>query len=125
MTSARPARFRHPQAILVAAVIGFVGALPLATVRWYLVPVLLVPLAVAVWAYRAGTDADRAGIRIRALLGNRRIAWSQIRELAADQKGRAKALLYDGHAVALPAVRAGDLPRLVAASGEQLGTDRQ
>ena len=40
-------RFRHNQAILVAAVIAFIGALPLATARWYLLPVLLVPLAVA------------------------------------------------------------------------------
>ncbi|BCJ66871.1 PH domain-containing protein [Polymorphospora rubra] len=123
MSTARPVHFRYPQAILVAAIVGFVGAIPLASVSWFLAPILLVPLALAIWAWRAGTDADAAGIRTRALLGNRRIAWSQIRELAADRRGRAMALLTDGHAVGLPAVRAADLPRLVEASGSRLDTD--
>ena len=34
-------RFRHSQAILVAAIVAFIGALPLANARWYLLPVLL------------------------------------------------------------------------------------
>ncbi|MEO3924688.1 PH domain-containing protein [Micromonosporaceae bacterium B7E4] len=117
-------RFRHSQAIWVAAVIAFLGALPLATSRWYLLPLLLVPAAVGVWAWRAGTDADRAGVRIRALLGERRIAWSEIVELAPDPRGQAVALLRDGRTAALPAVRAADLPGLVAASGQPLGEPR-
>jgi Bacterial PH domain len=116
VTSADTVHFRYPQAILVAAIVTFFGSIPFATARWYFAPVLLVPVAVAVWAWRAGTDADRRGIVVRALLGRRRIAWSQIQELAADRRGRAMALLTDGHAIALPAVRAGDLNRLVAVS---------
>jgi hypothetical protein len=42
--------FRHNQAILVASIVAFIGALPLATARWWLLWVLLVPLAVAIWA---------------------------------------------------------------------------
>ena len=80
-------RFRHHQAIWVAAVIAFLGALPLATARWYLTPLLLVPVTVGVWAWRAGTDADRGGVRIRALLGQRTIPWSEIVELAAGPRG--------------------------------------
>ncbi|GAA3726972.1 hypothetical protein GCM10022225_05250 [Plantactinospora mayteni] len=117
-------RFRHSQAIWVAAVIAFLGALPLATARWYLVPLLLVPVAVGVWAWRAGTDADRAGVRIRALLGERRIAWSEIAELASDPRGQAVVRLRDGSTATLPAVRAADLPGLVAASGQPLGEPR-
>ena len=118
MSSADTLHFRYSQAILVAAIVMFFAAIPLATARWFLAPVLLVPVAVAIWAWRAGTDADRGGIEVRALLGKRRIPWSQIRELGADRRGRGMALLTDGHAVALPAVRARDLNRLVAASGQ-------
>jgi hypothetical protein len=119
-------RFRHSQAILVAAIIAFIGALPLGGYKWFLAPVLLVPLAVAVWAWRAGTDADPSGLRMRALFGQRHIPWSDISELAPDARGRAVAVLRDGRAVTLPAVRAVDLPRLVAASGQSVsGTAAQ
>ncbi|MDG4769590.1 PH domain-containing protein [Solwaraspora sp. WMMD792] len=113
-------RFRPHQAIMLAAVIAFVGSLPLASARWYLLPVLLLPLAIAIWAVRSGTDADPAGLRVRALIGQRRIGWSRVAELAADPQGRAVALLTDGERVRLPAVRADDLPRLIAASGQPL-----
>ncbi|MEO3769923.1 PH domain-containing protein [Micromonospora sp. B9E7] len=111
-------RFRHNQAILAAAVIAFIGALPLASARSYLLPVLLVPLAVAVWAWRAGTDADARGLRVRALAGQRRIDWDQVVELVTDERGRAVARLDDGQQVTLPAVRGVDLPRLLSATGQ-------
>jgi hypothetical protein len=118
--------FRHNQAIWVAAIVAFLGALPLATARWFLTPVLLVPLAIAVWAWRAGTDADATEVRVRALVGQRRIPWSRIVELASDGNGRAIARLDDGRTTPLPAVRAADLPRLVAATGQSLpGTSTQ
>ncbi|MDG4808253.1 PH domain-containing protein [Micromonospora sp. WMMD1120] len=113
-------RFRHNQAILVAAIVAFVGALPLASARVYLLPVLLVPLAVAVWAWRAGTDVDARELRVRALVGQRRIGWDRVLELVTDTRGRAVARLDDGHDVVLPAVRGADLPRVVAATGQPL-----
>ncbi|MFY1695292.1 MULTISPECIES: PH domain-containing protein [unclassified Solwaraspora] len=113
-------RFRPHQAIMLAAILAFVGSLPLASTRWYFLPILLVPLAIALWAVRAGTDADADGLHVRALLGQRRIPWSRVAELTADPHGRAVARLTDGHRVPLPAVRAGDLPRLIAASGQPL-----
>ncbi|MEU7797782.1 PH domain-containing protein [Micromonospora arborensis] len=113
-------RFRYNQAILVAAVIAFIGALPLANARGYLLPVLLVPLAVALWAWRAGTDADARELRVRALVGQRRITWDHVLELTTDQRGRAVARLDDGQQVTLPAVRSVDLPRLVSATGQAL-----
>ena len=120
MSKSDTVRFRYNQAILVAAIIAFVGALPLANSRVYLLPVLLVPLAVAVWAWRAGTDADARELRVRALAGQRRIDWDRVLELTSDQRGRAVARLDDGHQVILPAVRGADLPRLVAATGQTL-----
>ncbi|MEO3745473.1 PH domain-containing protein [Plantactinospora sp. B5E13] len=116
-------RFRHNQAIWVAAAIGFLGAVPLASSRWYLTPVLLIPLAIGLWAWRAGTDADPTGVRIRALVGQRTIPWSDIVELGADPRGQAVVRLTDGRTTALPAVRSTDLPDLVAASGQRLRPD--
>jgi Bacterial PH domain len=130
-------RFRHSGALLAAALMGLVCTLPVvfgpdlyaqqssddaagSTVRWFLLPILLIPIALAAWAWRTGTDADREGVRVRALLGQRQIRWSQISELVADRRGRAMALLTDGSTIALPAVSRADLPRLVAASGQQL-----
>ncbi|WP_018218873.1 PH domain-containing protein [Salinispora vitiensis] len=107
-------RFRHNQALLVAAVVAFFGALPLAAARWYLLPVLLVPLLVGGWAWRAGTDVTAQGLCLRALAGQHRIRWDQIVELGADPAGRAVARLIGGQTVPLPAVRPDDLPRLVA-----------
>ncbi|GAA2222385.1 PH domain-containing protein [Micromonospora olivasterospora] len=118
MSRAETVRFRHSQAILVAAVIAFLGALPLASARWYLVPVLLVPLAIGAWAWRAGTDADARELRLRALLGQRRVAWDRVVELAADGRGRAVARLDDGERLVLPGVRGAELPRLVAVTGQ-------
>jgi hypothetical protein len=113
-------RFRHNQALLAAAIIAFIGALPLASARTYLLPVLLVPLAVGLWAWRAGTDADARELRLRALAGQRRITWDRVVELGTDPRGRAVARLADGEQVVLPAVRGADLPRLVSATGQTL-----
>jgi len=113
-------RFRHNQALLAAAIIAFICALPLASARTYLLPVLLVPLAVGLWAWRAGTDADARELRLRALAGQRRITWDRVVELGTDPRGRAVARLADGEQVVLPAVRGADLPRLVSATGQTL-----
>ncbi len=113
-------RFRYNQAILAAAIIAFLGALPLASARTYLLPVLLIPLAVGLWAWRAGTDADPRGLRLRALTGQRRIGWEQVVELTTDPRGRAVARLDDGRQIVLPAVRGTDLPRLVSATDQTL-----
>ncbi|MDG4802475.1 PH domain-containing protein [Micromonospora sp. WMMD980] len=123
MSRADTVRFRHNQAILAAAIVAFIGALPLATARWWLLWVLLVPLAVGVWTWRAGTDADPRELRLRALVGQRRVPWTRVAELGGDSRGRAVARLDDGQLLTLPAVRATDLPRLVAATGQDLPAD--
>ncbi|KWV32512.1 PH domain-containing protein [Micromonospora rifamycinica] len=124
MSRADTLRFRHHQAVLVAAVIATIGALPLAAARAYLLPVLLVPLVVAAWAWRSGTDADRRELRLRALVGSRRVPWEQVVELTADPRGRAVVRLADGQQLLLPAVRGVDLPRLVSITGQALPDPR-
>lgn len=114
-------KFRHSSAIAIAALVGFFGAVPVATYRWYLTPILLVPLAVLVWGWRAGTDADTRGVSVRALLGTRRLPWSRITALVPAGQ-RVLAVLDGGASVRLPAVRPTDLPKVVAASGATLDT---
>jgi hypothetical protein len=118
----RPAhlRFRQSGAILVAAVIALVSALPLAGARWYLLPLLAVPLLVLLWAWRSGTDVGGDALRVRAVLGTRTVRWDDVAELAADPRGRVSALLTDGTVLRLPGVTARDLPAVVAASGHPL-----
>ncbi|HET6212875.1 MAG TPA: PH domain-containing protein [Micromonosporaceae bacterium] len=111
-------RFRHHSALAVAALIVLVSGVPLATAAPYLWMVLLVPLAVAVWAWRSGTDADASGLRVRALIGDRRLPWSQVDAIVPTARGRVAVRLVDGGSVALTAVTAADLPRLIAASGQ-------
>lgn len=115
-------RFRHSGALWVAALITFVGGAPLALSEWWLSPVLLVPVAIAVWAWRAGVDATGEGLRVRGLIGSRRFAWSEIEAFGVARR-QAFAILAQGVRVPLPAVRREDLPRLIAVSGSELVTE--
>ena len=112
-------KFRHNPAVAIAGLIATFGAIPVATWRWYLAPVLLVPVAFAIWGWRAGTDADEGGVTVRALLGQRRLPWSRISGFAPRGRG-VVAVLDGGTTVPLTAVAPGDLPKLVAASGTDL-----
>lgn len=120
MGRAGSVRFRYSAAMAVAGLVALISAVPIASARWYLAWILLVPAAIGVWAWRAGTDADRSGVVVRALLGSRRIDWSRITGLTPDERGRVHARLDNGALVRLPAVTVSDLPRLVAASGREL-----
>lgn len=124
MSRSTPAlRFRHPAPIAVAALIAFIGATALLAYGWYFAPVLLVPAAVAVWAWRVGTDVDGDGVRIRAAIRSRWVPWEQIAELAPTADGRVAARLVSGAVLTLPAVPPEELPQLVRASGQDLFVD--
>jgi hypothetical protein len=118
------AKFRYNAALAVAAVIAVIGAIPLLAASAYFAPLLLVPAAVAIWAWRAGTDVGAEGVTVHALLGSRRIPWPEVDALVPDGR-RVQARLTNGRAVTLPAVATADLPALVAASGGEAsgGTD--
>jgi hypothetical protein len=119
----RPAlRVRKSGAVLVAALIAVVGAVPLAGASWALAPILLIPLAVLIWAWRAGTDVYPDELRVRALFGGSRVPWSRITELAPDERGRVSALLDNGNVIRLTGVNRDNLPLVLAAGGHPLGT---
>jgi hypothetical protein len=115
--SVRQLRFRHNIAIVILGVVMLTGSVALASSAWYLVPVLLIPLGVIAWGVRGGTDVDADGLRVRALVGSRRLRWSEIDGFAQD-RGKVLATLANGRAVALPAVSPADLPRLLKAGGQ-------
>ncbi|GAA1038081.1 hypothetical protein GCM10009557_53150 [Virgisporangium ochraceum] len=117
-----PVKFRYNAAITVAAVVAVIGGLPLATSAWFVAPILLVPLAIAVWGWRAGTDATVNGVRVRALFGSRFVPWPKIESLVVGERNRVFAHTAAGSEIRLTAVTPADLPKLVAASGEQLST---
>jgi hypothetical protein len=124
-------RFRLHSALAVAGVIAVISAFSLAAAGGILLLTPLVPLVFTIWAWRAGTDADPAGLRVRRGFTSRAISWSQVAELAVGRRRRFLAMitgnsakvvatLTDGRSVTLTAVRPGDLRQLVAASGKPL-----
>ncbi|GAB3871708.1 hypothetical protein GCM10027610_135870 [Dactylosporangium cerinum] len=109
-------RFRRSASLAVAAGIATIGAIPLLAGGLWFLPVLLVPIAIAVWAWRAGTDVDAAGFTVRALLGSRRVPWAAVDGLVS-QDGTVQARLANGHFVKLDAVRPADVERITALTG--------
>lgn len=114
-------RFRQHSGLVIVGLLAFFGALPFATTRWYLLPVLLVPLAVAVWALRSGTDVDGDGLTVRALVGRRRLPWARVSGFV-PQGRRVVAVLDTGTTLRLPAVTPNDLTTLLYAGGQKLKT---
>jgi len=115
-------RVRKSGALLVAALIALVGAVPLASLRWELTPVLLIPLAAVIWAWRAGTDVFPDRLTVRALFGSTDIRWSRIAEMAPDARGRVAALLDNGNVIRLTGVTRANLPAVLAAGGQEIST---
>ena len=119
-------RFRHHSALAVMALLALIGSGPFLfegmmtlsngefTAKTLLILVPLAPLLAGIWAWRAGTDANEYGIRVRALLGRRVVPWAEISALTPDDRGRTLAVLLDGSALRLTAVKPADLPRLAA-----------
>jgi PH (Pleckstrin Homology) domain-containing protein len=105
----RPKKYRYNAAITIAAVVAFFGTVPLATSRGYLLPLVLIPLLIGVWGWRAGTDIGPAGLRVRALFGSRLVPWSHVSALVPTDRGRAYAVLTTGRRLRLPAVGAAEL----------------
>jgi hypothetical protein len=123
VSTAKPVlRVRRSGALFVAALIAFVGSVPFAGRSWVTAPLLLIPLAILVWALRAGTDVSEQGLRVRALLGSTEVPWSRVTELAPDANGRVSALLDDGKAIALTAVTTDNLPAVLKAGGQQVSS---
>jgi Bacterial PH domain len=114
-------RVRLTGALLVAAIIAFVCAVPFAGADWRLSPILLIPVVLGIWAWRAGTDVYADELRVRALIGSTSVPWPHITELAPDNRGRISALLANGRVIKLTGVTRDNLPMVLAAGKQEIG----
>lgn len=110
-------RVRTPRIALVAVLVLAICVLPLASSAPWLAVLWLLPVGVAAWVLRAGVDVDRAGLTVRALLGSRRLPWTEVAGLRVVPGGRLAAVLRGGGAVRLPVLRPRHLALVAAASG--------
>jgi hypothetical protein len=116
-------RFRHNSAITVAAFVAMIATVSVGSWQPYLLVLLVIPFAFALWGWRSGTDVDADGLTVRAALGQRRLAWDRISELAPAGR-QVVAVLTTGGRVVLTAVAPADLPRLVEATGQDLNSQK-
>ncbi|QIS07702.1 PH domain-containing protein [Nocardia brasiliensis] len=79
-------------------------------------PLLLIPVAVAVWVQRTQTTVSDAGLDLRTLFGSRHLDWSQLKGVRIPKRGYVRADLVDGTEVKLPAVSYDRVRDLAAAS---------
>ncbi len=116
MSSARAVFKVSPLVVLFALALA-VCATPVAFGAPYLWLVYLVPVGVVVWTLRTRTVADADGLRVRRLVGGRRVPWEAVNGLRLDDRSRVHAVLDGGEELALPAVHVRDLHVLAVASG--------
>lgn len=79
-------------------------------------PLLLIPVAVAVWVQRTQTTVSDAGLDLRTVFGSRHLDWSQLKGVRIPKRGYVRADLVDGTEVKLPAVSYDRVRDLAAAS---------
>ncbi len=113
-------RFRHNVAIPIAAVIALIAGISVASWQPVLLVLLVIPLAVAVWGWRAGTDVDTQGITVRAAVGSRRLPWPEVSGLEVDRDRHVVAVLAGGGRIVLTAVTPADLAGIVGVTGQRL-----
>jgi hypothetical protein len=116
VSSARAVFKVSPLVVLFALALA-VCATPVAFGAPYLWLVYLVPVGVVVWTLRTRTVADADGLRVRRLVGGRRVPWEAVNGLRLDDRSRVHAVLDGGEELALPAVHVRDLHVLAVASG--------
>ena len=110
-------RVRAPRTALMPVLVLAICVLPLASSAPWLAVLWVLPIGVAAWVVRAGVDVDRTGLTVRALLGSRRLPWTEVAGLRVTGRGRLAAVLRGGGAVRLPVLRPRHLPLVAAASG--------
>ena len=115
-------RIRTPRTALMAVLVLAICVLPLASSAPWLAVLWLLPLTAAAWVLRAGVDVDRTGLTVRALLGSRRLPWTEVAGLRVGDRDRLVAVLRAGGTVRLPVLRPRHLALVAAASGGRMPT---
>lgn len=110
-------RLRPPRTTLLAVFFLALCLTPLAAAGIWLLVTYVIPLAIALWVLRAGTDIDADGVTVRVIAGHRHIAWDGIRGLSPGKRGELSVVLADGRLVRMPATRLRHLPLIAEVSG--------
>ena len=105
---------------LLPVVLLLVCAVPLASASPWLLVVLLLPLLAAAWVLRVGVDIDDEGVTARQIAGSRTVPWAELAGIRVDERRRLWLVTTAGTEVALPVLRARDLPRLADLSGGRI-----
>jgi hypothetical protein len=79
-------------------------------------PLLLIPVWLSALIIRLRTVADDRGVTARNLLGSQTVGWDDIEGLRFHRGSWARAKLYSGTELRLPAVTFATLPQLTTAS---------
>jgi hypothetical protein len=105
---------------LLAVFFLAICVLPLAVATPWLLLLLVVPAALAVWVFRAGVDISDDGITVRSLAATRTVPWSELAGIRVAERGDLWLTTTAGTEVRLPVLRARDLPRLAELSGGRI-----
>ena len=106
--------------MLIPVALLFVCVLPLATAAPWTLVFLLIPIAVAAWVLRVGVDVDDAGLTVRSVVAARPVAWDELAGIRVGTRGSLWLVTTTGTEVALPVLRARDLPHLAELSGGRI-----
>src|SRR4051812_26299318 len=107
---------RMSRTALLPVVFLTLGTGPLAAAGPWLLVLLVVPLALAVWVLRVGVDVGDQGITVRSLVGARSVPWTELAGIRVGNRGDLWLVTTADTQVRLPVLRARDLPRLAALS---------
>lgn len=117
MTDQPALRVRTSRIALLGVLALFVCVTPVAAATLWLLILYVVPLAIGFWVLRAGADIDTEGITVRAVFGQRRYSWSQVRGVTVDARGALLLALDGDRLVRVPVARSRDLEAISEASG--------
>ncbi|WP_232796860.1 PH domain-containing protein [Blastococcus atacamensis] len=120
-----PARLRMNRTALVPVGLLALCVVPLAFAGPWLPVLLLVPVVVALWVLRTGVDLDGEGLTVQALLGRRRLPWTDVAGIRVAPRGELWLVTNAGSELRLPVVRARDLPRLAEFSDGRIRLSAQ
>jgi hypothetical protein len=106
-------RFGPERTTLAVVLVMALGALPLGLSSPYLAPVLLLPVAAAVWVLRARVVAAEIGLEVCNGLGVRRFRWQDVAGFDIPRRGPVVLQATSGRSVPLTALPRRDLRRLI------------
>jgi hypothetical protein len=110
----RQVRLRPDRTAWFAVGVFLLCSLPLVASSTALLPLLLLPLACAVWVVRARVVAAPVGIEVCNGLRPHRAAWSDVEGFDLPPRGAPRLLLRDGRAWRMSAIDRRELPAVLA-----------